>query len=436
MYTKFTSKYSSESKKNPLNKGTLFILFSILFFFASPVAKAQQYDIIIKGGHAIDPKNKIDKVIDFGIKDGKVARVAQNIPSSEGKVVVDARGLYVSPGFVDIHSHNYHGVDPEREYSNGFNALNPDPFTFRTGVTTVVETGGSGWRNFAHFKEQVIDRVQTRVLAMLNIAGEGMAGIPHEQNLNDMDPKLTALVARQYRNHIVGVKLAHYNGHDWEPINRLIEAGTMANLPVMVDFGSATPTLSLETLFMQKLRPGDIYTHVFGGMPGSSREAIVDENYKVRPFIAAAQKRGIVYDVGHGGASFSYKIAVPAIKAGILPNTISTDSHGRSVQSGMKDMTNVMSKFLNMGMSLPEVITASTWTPANVIRRPELGHLSEGAEADLTIFNVREGNFGFTERTGFAKMAGTKKVEVEMTLRNGRIVWDLNGLSAPMWDEQ
>ena len=184
----------------------------------------------------------------------------------------------------------------------------------------------------------------------------------------------------------------------------------------------------------QILRPGDIYTHVFGGMPGSSREAIVDENYKIRPFIAAAQKRGIVYDVGHGGASFSYKIAVPAIKAGILPNTISSDSHGRSVQSGMKDMTNVMSKFLNMGMSLKEVIAASTWIPANVIKRQELGHLSEGAEADLTIFNVREGDFGFTERTGVAKMKGTKKIEVEMTMRNGKVVWDLNGLSASSWE--
>ena len=405
-----------------------------LMIFASLGLFAQQYDILIKGGHAFDPKNNIDKVTDFGITNGKVARVSSNIPTSEGKVVVNAVGLYVSPGFIDIHSHNYHGVNPNTEYNNGFNALNPDQFTFRTGVTTVVETGGSGWRNFVHFKEQVIDRVQTRVLAMLNIVGEGMKGNPYEQSLTDMDPKMTALMARQYSNHIVGVKLAHYNGHDWEPIDRLIEAGTLANIPVMVDFGSATPTLSLETLFMEKLRPGDIYTHVFGGMPGSSREAIVDENYKIRPFIAAAQKRGIVYDVGHGGASFSYKIAVPAIKAGILPNTISSDSHGRSVQSGMKDMTNVMSKFLNMGMSLKEVIAASTWIPANVIKRQELGHLSEGAEADLTIFNVREGDFGFTERTGVAKMKGTKKIEVEMTMRNGKVVWDLNGLSASSWE--
>lgn len=434
MNTKIIAKLNLFAKQSLLNSGKLFVFFSILFFFYSPIAQAQQYDILIKGGHAIDAKNNLDKVVDFGIKDGKIARVAPNIPSSEGKVVVDAKGLYVSPGFVDIHSHNYHGVNPHTEYSNGFNALNPDPFTFRTGVTTVVETGGSGWKNFVHFKEQVIDRVQTRVLAMLNIVGEGMKGHPYEQDLTDMDPKMTALTARQYRNHIVGVKLAHYNGHDWEPINRLVEAGTLADIPVMVDFGSATPTLSLETLFMEKLRPGDIYTHVFGGMPGSSREAIVDENYQVRPFVAAAQKRGIIYDVGHGGASFSYKIAVPAIKAGILPNTISTDSHGRSVQSGMKDMTNVMSKFLNMGMSLKDVIAASTWAPANVIKRPELGHLSEGAEADLTVFNVREGKFGFTERTGFAKMPGTKKIEVEMTLRNGKVVWDLNGLSAPMWD--
>lgn len=305
--------------------------------------------------------------------------------------------------------------------------MRPDEHNFRSGVTTIVDVGGSGWRNFPLFKEQVIDRSKTRIFAFLNIVGHGMKGHPWEQHLNDMDPKMTALMVRQYPE-IVGVKLAHYSGHDWEPIDRLIEAGKQANVPVMVDFGSANPPLSLETLVMEKFRAGDIYTHMYGG-GGSGREAVVNEDYQLRPGMLEAQNRGVIFDVGHGGASFFYKIAIPAIAQGLLPNTISTDAHVRSMMSGMKDMSNVMSKFLNLGMSLKDVIEASTWKPATVIQKPELGHLSEGAEADIAIFSIRKGEFGFFDRTGGDKMSGTQKLETEMTIRAGEIVWDLNGLA-------
>ena len=185
---------------------------------------------------------------------------------------------------------------------------------------------------------------------------------------------------------------------------------------------------------MEKLRPGDIYTHIFGGgVP--SRQALVDDNGKLRPFIKAAQERGVIYDVGHGGSSFSFKHAIPAIEQGIKPNTISTDSHLSSIMSGMKNMNNVMSKFLNIGMNLQEVVAASTWTPAQVIKRTELGHLSPGAIADIAVFNVLEGDFGFTEKTGIGKMMGKFKIENELTVRSGKVVWDLNGLTAPMWNE-
>ena len=185
---------------------------------------------------------------------------------------------------------------------------------------------------------------------------------------------------------------------------------------------------------MEKLRPGDIYTHIFGG-GGFGRQAIVTPVGTLRPFIKAAQERGIVFDVGHGGSSFAFKHAIPALEQGIKPNTISTDSHMNSVMSGMKNMNNVMSKFLNMGMDLNEIITASTWTPAQVINRPELGHMSQGAIADIAIFNVLEGTFGFTEKTGVGKMMGKYKIENELTVRSGKVVWDLNGLTAPLWNE-
>src|SRR5690606_18071630 len=159
------------------------------------------------------------------VSEGKIAEVNSDIAVSTAAKVIDASGLYVSPGFIDIHSHNFYGVNPHSEYSNGYNALRPDDQNFRSGVTTVVDVGGSGWRDFVQFKEQVIDRSKTRVLAFLNIVGHGMNGHPWEQNLNDMDPKMTSLVVRRYPE-IVGVKLAHYSGHDWEPVDRLIEAGT------------------------------------------------------------------------------------------------------------------------------------------------------------------------------------------------------------------
>ncbi|MBI0401742.1 amidohydrolase/deacetylase family metallohydrolase [Cyclobacterium marinum] len=394
----------------------------------------QQYDLLIKGGHVIDAKNNIDEPMDIAITDDKIALVQKSIDKDLASEVIDATGLIVSPGLIDIHTHNFYGLDPRGQYSNGYSAIHPDGFTLPYGVTTVVDAGGSGWRNFIQFKEQVIDRVRTRVFAMLNIVGHGMKGALYEQNLDDMDPKMAALVAKQFPDHIVGFKVAHYAGHQWQQIDRLVQAGELADIPVMVDFGGANPPLSLETLFMEKLRPGDIYTHIYGG-GGFGRQALVDPAGRLRPFIKAAQERGIIFDVGHGGSSFAFKHAIPSMQQGIKPNTISTDSHMSSIMSGMKNMTNVMSKFLNMGMNMQEIIAASTWKPAQVINHTELGHLSEGAIADIAILNVLEGNFGFTEKTGVGKMMGKYKIENELTVQAGKVVWDLNGLTAPLWDE-
>lgn len=396
------------------------------------LVNAQQYDLLIKGGHVIDAKNQIDAAMDVAVKDGKIARVSRNISASDAENVVDASGMYVTPGLIDIHSHNFYGTEPNSAYSNGFAALPPDGFTFRAGVTTVVDVGGSGWRQFPLFKEQVIDRSQTRVLAFINIGGQGMQGHPHEQNLNDMDPKMTALVANRYRE-IVGVKIAHYNGHDWEPYRRTVEAAELADVPVMVDFGSSRPALSLRTLTMEIFRPGDIYTHAYGG-GGSGRQAVVDEDGNLRDGMLEAQERGIIFDVGHGGGSFFYDVAIPAFEQGLRPNTISTDIHRSSMNDGMKNQLNVVSKMMNMGMSLQEVIEASTWKPAQVIQREELGHLSEGAEADIAVFSIREGDFGYPDSNGFT-IPGTQKLETELTVRAGRVVFDLNGISSPQWGE-
>jgi dihydroorotase len=407
-----------------------FLLYLICFYFICDV-KSQEYNIVIKDGHVIDPKNNIDGVMDVAIGDGKIVQVAKNIDPKKGVQVVNAKGLYVTPGLIDIHSHNFYGTEPDHAYSNGTSALPPDGFTFRTGVTTVVDAGGAGWKTFPTFKQNVIDASQTRVLALLNIVGEGMRGGPYEQNTNDMDSKMTAMVAKMYPGVVVGVKVAHFNGHEWTPVDRAVEAGKIADIPVMIDFGGSNPPLSIEELFMKRLRPGDIFTHTFGQL--GSRESIVDTTTnKVKPFVFEAQKRGIIFDVGYGGISFAFSQAIPALKDGFFPNSISTDIHIGSMNNAMKDQTSVMSKFLAMGMKMQDVIKASTWNPATEIKRKDLGHLSVGAEADVAILNVRSGKFGMFDYKGY-RIESDKKFECEMTIKGGKIVYDLNGIANPVY---
>jgi dihydroorotase len=400
---------------------------------ATFAAQAQKHDLLIRGGHVIDPKNGIDAVADVAIADGKIVRVAPGIPPSEALKVVDATGLYVTPGLIDIHAHVFHGTEPNGDYSNSFNALPPDGFTLRVGVTTAVDVGGSGWRNFVQFKEQVIDRSRTRILALLNIVGHGMKGGPIEQDLSDMDPKLTAMRARQFPDLVVGIKLAHYDGSDWTPTDRAVEAGRLANIPIMVDFGRSEPPLPLGDLLLKHLRPGDILTHMYAGVSG--RQPIVGPNGKLEAFAPEARKRGVIFDVGHGGGSFLWRQAVPATRQGFWPDTISTDLHIGSMNAGMKDQVNVMSKMLNLGMPLKDVIQASTSSSARVIRREALGHLSPGAVADVALLRLREGQFGFVD-SGGARMNGTRKLECELTIRAGKVVWDLNGLASPDWQSR
>lgn len=414
------------------------LIFASVLFFIPGISIAQKFDIVIKGGHLIDPKNNIDGIMDIAVIDGRVVKVAAGIDGSGARQVVNATGMYVTPGLIDIHTHVFFGTEPDRYLSNGLSAVVPDGFTFRVGVTTVVDCGGAGWKNFPLFKKNIIDNSQTRVLSFLNIVGEGMRGGAYEQDLNDMNAKMAAYVASQYKDYIVGFKVAHYFGPEWLPVDRAVEAGNLSNMPVVIDFGGNDPPKPIEELFMKHLRPGDIFTHALsklriGEIGGTyQRESVVDETTKtVKPFVWEAQKRGIIFDIGYGGASFAFSQAIPAIKAGFYPNTISTDLHTGSMNTSMKDMLSVMSKFMTMGMDLKSVITASTWNPARAIKREELGHLSVGAIADISVLNIREGNFGFYDKTGF-KINGKQKFECEMTVKGGKIVYDLNGIANPV----
>ena len=410
-------------------------LVMVLFFCitSSHFALAQVVDILLKGGHVIDPKNSIDSQMDIAIADGKIFQVAPDISVKNVKNVIDVSGMYVTPGLIDMHIHAFHGTDPDSYIASGWDALPPDGFTFRAGVTTVVDAGSAGWRNFRTFKKQTIDRSQTRILAFLNIVGVGMYGRFEEQDVTDMNPVMTAyMINRLFPDILVGVKSAHYWGPDFTQVDKAVEAGNLANVPVMVDLGEHDPPLSIEELFMKHLRPGDIWTHTYANAP-NDREVPVDENGKVRPFIFEAQKRGIIFDVGHGGGAFHFSQAIPSIQQGFIADVISSDLHTGSMNSGMKDMTNLLSKFLNMGLSLQDVLLRATWNPAKVINRPDIGNLSAGSVADVAVFCIRKGDFGFLDVRS-KKMKGTRKLEDELTIRAGKIVWDLNGIGSSMWD--
>jgi dihydroorotase len=389
-------------------------------------AKEPEYDVLLQGGHVIDPKSGLSGVRDVAILDGKVAAVAESIDSGRGFKVVDCKGLYVTPGLVDLHTHVFAGTNEPGSYA-GDSSLYPDGYTFRSGVTTVVDAGCAGWRNFDVFRETVISRARTRVLALANIVGHGMRGGEVEQDLSDMRSGPTAELAKRHADLIVGVKTAHYAGPEWQPVEEAVRAGEAAGIPVMVDFGSNLPERPLETLLTEKLRPGDIYTHCFSG---NRRELLPDGT--PNPGLFAGRERGIHFDVGHGGGSFKWSVAFKCIEAGFPPDSISTDLHIGSMNSGMQDMLTTMSKFLALGESVDEVVAQSTWNPARQIQREELGHLSVGAIADVSVLRLDTGQFGFVDSFG-ARQDGAQRLICELTFKDGRLAWDLSGRTRGDW---
>lgn len=405
------------------------LLFALSLALGPAGASAQEYDLLLKGGHVIDGRNDVSAILDVAILDGKIAAVARDIPASRAFKAIDVSGLYVVPGLIDLHGHAYRPTFGG-SFNAGHNFVFPDGFTFRTGVTTVVDVGGSGWRNFEEFKELVIDRSRTRVVVFLNIVGHGMPGGKYAQDLSDMDAKRTAEMALNYKGIVVGVKSAHYAGPEWEPYLRSVEAGRMADIPVMVDYGSNRPERPIHGLLTKVFRPGDIYTHTYSG----NRSEQDSETLGPSQALIEGRKRGVIFDVGHGAGSFLFRVAVPLMEAGFHPDTISTDLHLRSMNGGMKDQLNVMSKFMAMGMSLEQVVKASTWNPAQAIKQDQLGHLSPGAVADVAVLRLETGNFGFVDHHG-ARLKGAERLQCELTLRDGKIVYDQNGLARSDWTE-
>ncbi len=402
------------------------------------------YDLLLQRGHVIDPKNHIDKVTDVGIKDGKVAALG-SLKSSDALKTVDVTGFYVTPGLIDIHTHVYPSTSEWLARSNdtpahpgetpitprmSWHTLWPDGFTFRTGVTTVVDAGTSGWRDFEDFKEHVIDRSQTRILSMLNIVGSGMRGAAYEDNLSDMDGTLTGNMAKRYPGIIVGVKSAHYTGPEWTPYIEAVKAGNIANIPVMIDYGSNRIERPMAQLVTKYLRPGDIYTHTFSGL----RNEQDTQTLKPSAGLIGGRTHGVYFDAGTGQGSFRFRVAVPLLHAGFKPDSLSTDLHIDSMNFTTLDLLNVMSKFMAMGETLQEVVEQTTSHPAHEVKRDDLGNLSVGSSADVAVLSEKMGKFGFVDMDAM-KMVGNTKLVCQLTIRNGRIVYDLNGITMDAWDQ-
>jgi dihydroorotase len=387
-----------------------------------------KYDLILSGGHVLDPKNHRDGIMDVAIKNGRIEAVEPHIPFTDTIKVVRLHGLYLTPGLVDIHVHVYAGTGERASYA-GDNSVYPDGFTFRNGVTTVADAGCSGWRNFEDFKQRIIDRSETRVLAFLNIVGSGMRGPLYENNNDDMDGHATAAMIEKYPNILVGIKSAHYIGRGWKPFQQAVLAGNLTNRPVMIDFGTNGLERPLMTLMSEILRPGDIYTHMYSGLRGEQDPQTSGPSQAM----LVGRKRGIYFDVGHGGGSFNWSVAVPLMKDGFQPDSISTDLHVESMNAGMKDLLNVADKMMSLGQSVPQVFEEMTVAPAHEIRHDELGNLSVGGPADVAVFSIERGKFGFVDMYNRRK-DGDHKLICQLTVRAGRVVYDLNGITSDPWD--
>jgi dihydroorotase len=387
--------------------------------------------IVLRNGHVIDPANGVNGVADVRIADGTVEAVDRSLPARPGDMDIDLTGLYVTPGIIDMHAHVAH------THCRSGLSLHPLVNTLSSGVTTVVDAGTTGWRDFDQFRHDAIDsRWKIRVLGFVNIVGSGMGG-EWEHDASEMNPKLAADTATMHADVAVGIKTAHYwakrrfdaDHAPWMAVDRAIEAGERAGMPVMVDFFPALPERPYEDLILKKMRPGDIHTHVF-----AQQFPIVDDEGKVCRHMHEARERGVIFDIGHGAGSFWFRNAVPAIRDGFVPDSISTDLHTGNVAGVVIDMLTTMNKVLNIGVPLERVIAMSTVAPAREINRPELGTLTPGQPADVAVLALDEGEFTFVdcERT---TMRGNQRLRCEMTVYGGEIVYNPNGRGWTSWEQ-
>lgn len=391
------------------------------------------FDLLLHGGTVFDPEQCSFRQEDIAVRDGAIVRCDAGFSGEEAENILDASGCIVSPGLIDMHCHIYPVFPYVRKDS--LRTTNAEEHMVRCGVTTAVDAGTCGWRNFGDFKENVIDATKLRVLAFLDIAAKGMAYPDSEQAVADINPKIAAAVAREWSDCIVGIKSAHYwPRHEnrehpaFASIDGAREAAALCGKPVMVDSIPVVPERSYPAI-LSRLEPGDIHTHVF-----AQQFPLLNAQGKVEGYLRTERERGVRFDVGHGSGSFWFRQAVPCFEQDFWPDTISTDLHHQNVTGPAIDLLYVASKFLAMGMPLAQVLYRVTRAPALTLSRPELGTLADGACADLAVLRVREGRFGYLD-CGGARLEGEGKLECVATVRAGEVLFDPEARSAPDWRE-
>lgn len=391
-----------------------------------------KFDLLLKGGRVIDPANGMDGVFDVAVKDGKIAKIAPSIDEAARKTA-DVSGLVVAPGLIDCHCHIYPSFPQEADKLYN---INVDAHMIQAGVTTAIDAGTCGWRDFMHFKEQVIDQSEVRVLTMLNIAAGGMVRMESEQTLAEFHPRVVAEIAKAYSDVIVAIKTAHYWTHKpfteehpaWASVDATLQAGEYSGKPCMFDFFPWLPERPYQGL-LERMRPGDIHTHMY-----AQQFPVLNEQGRVGEYLFKARERGVRFDLGHGAGSFWFRNAVPAYEQGFGPDTLSSDLYMENIHGAALNVLNIMSKYMCIGMPLNEVIARTTMHPALQFGHPELGNLSIGGCADIAVLRVNEGQYAYVD-CGNARLDGKWKLECAMTVRQGRVAYDPSGMTMPLWTE-
>lgn len=388
------------------------------------------YDIVIKGGQVYRADSHTFTICDLGIRGDRIEKIGEI--ETDGRQIIDGKGLYVVPGLIDMHCH----IFPTFPYSqNCLPTIHPDVHMPASGVTTAVDAGTCGLVDFPAFKSQVIERSPIHIFAFLNIAEGGMVRLSSEQEPEEFDSKRVGELARREKC-IVGIKTAHYwadrpfdeEHRPWTSVDQALEAGEIAGKPVMVDFKPYGTERTYKEL-LRKLRKGDIHTHIY-----AKHFELLDRQGNVEKFVEDARARGIVFDLGHGEGSFVLKHACPAYEMGFYPDTISTDLYRDNINGPAFSMVSLMSKYLAIGMPLEEVIFRVTERPAQIIGHPELGILKENGQADVALLKMEEGVFSFPD-CGGKRIDGTRRLECCMTICNGKILYNPLAMGLPHWKD-
>jgi len=373
-----------------------------------------KYDLVLKGGHVVDPEQGVDTTMDVAFLAGRVAAIGKAIAVPAGVEARDVSGSIVTPGLIDMHTHVYWGGT-----SLGIDA---EDFCRKSAVTTAIDTGSAGPGNFAGFRKHVIEKSAVRILAYLHISHAGIFGfsnrimVGESEELRLMDPETAVEVARANKDLIVGIKvrLGRWASgiHGMVPFEYALQVAEETNLPMMVHIDDPPPSYQQV---VERLRPGDVLTHCFRPFPNTPTTS----DQRVRPEVLAARQRGVFFDVGHGMGSFSFKVARIMLENGFYPDTISSDIHALCINGPAFDQVTTLSKFLNLGMPFKEVIRASTQNAALALSRPELGSLRPGAAGDAAVLSVDEGKFDYFDTVG-EKLVGERKINVRGVVLAGK----------------